>query len=79
MLSPSRQMGMAVGFISLEEMRAYMEIFGIDDIGERQLLVQYVQTLDRAFVEYQHNISKEESATTDSGHTIRERRRGRRK
>lgn len=78
-LSPSRQMGMAVGFIPLEEMRAYLDIFGIEEAEERRRLVQYIQTLDQVFVEHQHKKSKEESPTTDPENTIRERRRGRKR
>lgn len=79
MLSPSRQIGMAVGFISLEEMRAYMDIFGVEEMEERRRLVQYMQALDRVFVDHQHKRDKEDSPTTDPENTIRERRRGRRK
>ena len=76
-LSPSRAMGMTVGYIPLEEMRAYMDIFSVEDSVERERLVLYIQALDRVFVEHAHEPGDKKGTTPED--TMRERRRGRRR
>jgi len=51
-LSGSRQIGMGLGSIQMSEILAYMEIFGIHNTRERELLLTRIQILDRTFLKH---------------------------
>lgn len=48
MLDPSRQNGMGMGYIPLAEIKAYLEMFGTDDVDR---FVRLLRHLDKAYVD----------------------------
>ena len=51
-LSRSRQVGMGVGAISISQIYAYCEMFGIKSISERADLLYLIGELDEEFIKY---------------------------
>ena len=55
-LSPSRQVGFSVGAIPVSEIRAYCDLFGVDDV---ETFFQLIRALDSAWLDHSAKKSKE--------------------
>jgi len=54
-LSGSRQVGMGLGNIQISEIYAYMRMFRITNLEEREHFLTHIQILDRTYLNYQND------------------------
>jgi hypothetical protein len=50
-LSPSRQIGFSAGAIPISEIKAYFDLFGIDDYGVRRFFLKRVRLMDNIYLD----------------------------
>lgn len=58
LLSDSRSSGMGLSYIPLSEILAWFQIYDIDDMAEREEVLEMIKALDRIYVEYQNSKDK---------------------
>jgi len=51
---------MGIGSIQISEIHAYMQMFGIDDLGQRATLLRRIQILDAAYLDYYNDKHKKD-------------------